>query len=112
MSIVTHLFNATATKVSMKTNEFGELVHTNAAETSYPCRFRDFGGDALQQNVNMEQVTSDAQAWFEPSAPMSIGDILHINSEYWRIQTIQRARGAGSTVEFLKTFLERYRMVS
>lgn len=111
MSIVSHLFNASATKLTSKTNKFGEVV-LSPGSTAYPCRFRETGGDTLEHNPNRDQINSDAQAWFDPGTPIAVGDIVSIDSEHWRVQTVQECRGAASTVEFLKMFLERYRQVT
>lgn len=107
MSIVSHLFNATAVKVVTKKNEMGEQVFASNGEEQ-PCRFRVTPGENVLQNSNRETVVSDAQLWFNPDVITAEKDIWYVFGENWRVSAVQEARGAGSEVEFLKVFVNRY----
>lgn len=98
MGMITHWLNQTFRKITYAHNKYGDLIKTGAV--SYPCRFRYI--TLLDRNTNREALNSNAQIWFEASAPISEGDIGEVDGHVWQIDRLIKARKMSSTVQFLK----------
>lgn len=104
MGLLTAILQDTATIYTQSYNKHGDVVKTESA--SYPCRIRYIS--ELDRTLNMEEMDSDAQAWFEPTAPITEGTIFSIDDIEWRVQRVLKARRFIGNVLFLKTLLKRH----
>lgn len=110
------LFNATAEKITRATDEYNDKTYSSTGAT-VNCRFRESSmltesGDHTELSINED--TPDL--WFPGDVDTVNGDVwlVHIgsNSHYRRITGLIFARGADSSIQFVKCMTERYLVVS
>ena len=105
MNMIGHILSQDATIVTTTTDKHGDQVL--GEETAIKCRFRYI--TQVDRNVNQEAVRSAAIIWFSPDAPVVEGTIIGAEGAYWRVQQLVKARRMrGSTVEFLKAFVDKH----
>jgi hypothetical protein len=108
--MIDHLFVDIVTKITASRNEGGDFVY--GAQTDIPCRFREIN-DITRGVDGREELDADAMVHLPSDCGVVLGDILIYSGEYYRVDTITKARKMGSTnVEFLKCLLLRHRQVS
>lgn len=116
MSIISHLFNATAEKITVAKDEYNDYSYTSTGST-VSCYFRE-ASRLDEAGTNRENEVSDAvpQIWFDPGVDTQEGDVWLVHGDedtYWRIKSIVKARKAGnSAVQFLKCDTERHWVIS
>jgi len=107
--MLAHVFNQTGKIINTTTDKHGDQKVDS--ETEISLRFRYI--TELDKGVNREGVmtASDAIVWMAPDTAVEEGSILYIDSKYWRINRLIRARRmSGSTVEFLKAFVDAHNL--
>jgi hypothetical protein len=101
--------NHTAFKIAYTRNEYGDYVATTS--TAIPCHFRHIN-EVVSSNYN-ETIQSDAMAWFEPDSGIDRESIVKIDGEHYRVEKAVKARRLRSpTVQFIKTYLLHYGVIS
>ena len=111
--------NQTIILVSVETNEYGDVVSddptTNLVLTG---KFR-YITDIKSNRSNMEEVDSEAMAWFNPFRSGGVtptvvkGNVIFADDTYFRIEKIIKARDFSSgPIHFLKCFLSKFNVVS
>lgn len=102
------LITSTARKV---TSTYGfEGDGSESLGTAFSCRFREITRSS-ETDPLIEQ--ADAMLWCDSTISLSENDILEVDAgQRYRIIRLTKARGAGSTIKFLKCDLERYRNAS
>lgn len=101
----------TASKVSTKTNEYGDVDYGSSAST--PCLYRDIS--SLVQTANRYEVTTDGILWFGATEDVVRGDIYYHSSEgYLQISRITRAKRlvADNTTQFIRCEVTKQRQIS
>lgn len=94
------------TLYSLTTDEYNNIRSTNPVSTT--CWFREINNLDVG-NIGREEESADAMAWFRPSETISEGDVLTCQDKSYRIiQVIQARRLGEETIQFIKTFLERF----
>jgi hypothetical protein len=106
MGILSHALLGNGELLTATINKYGDQVVSGG--TSVPCRFRYITGIVKGQNSEAN-TTFDAIVWFEPEAGVNEGDIVTINSLYWRIERLVRAtRLNDNTVLFIKAYVNKH----
>ena len=105
--------NQTIVKVSMRTNRYGDTVSYSPDDNeNLTGKFREIT-DIQTGRTNMESIGSDAMAWFNPEEDISKGDIISIEGDCYKVEKLVKARSlSSSTVEFIKTYLSKFNLVS
>lgn len=87
-------------------DEYNNLRAINPVETT--CWFREINN--LDVAVpGREEESADAMAWFRPDESVNEGDLLTVAGKSYRIMQIVQARRLGETsIQFIKTYLERF----
>jgi hypothetical protein len=99
----------TAGLITNSRNAYGD--YTASGTTNIACHFREI--NEVITNSNNEAVQSDAIAWFEPASGVTRESLLLINSEYYRVVKIVKARRLRSpAVLFVKAYLRHYGVIS
>jgi hypothetical protein len=99
----------TALKWVSTRNAYGDYSQT--ATVALPCHFRYITEQVT--GVSNETVQADAQAWFNPDSGIQKKDIITIDNENFRVERVIKGRRLrDSTVQFLKTDLLSYGVVS
>jgi hypothetical protein len=107
MGILSHVLAQDAKLVTATVDKYGDQNPT--AETSVKCRFRYI--TQLDKGTHMEGIGTDNEAiiWFEPDVDIVEGSIVKVDSVYWRVDKLVKARKlTGNTIEFLKAFVNRH----
>ena len=106
MTLLTHILDQEATIITTTTNKYGDQMPESG--DTLLCRFRYITG--VERNLNQEAMLSEAMVWFEPDADISEATILLIESSYWRIDKLVRARRFDKANVFLKAFVTRHEL--
>ena len=110
MSILSHALGQTAQLVTVSLDFNGDQILES--QTPIACKFR-YITDVQQGNYAEAVDSSDAIMWFEPNAQVAEGSILGIEGEYWRVDSLVKARSlVGSNVMFLKAYMRRHQLAT
>lgn len=106
MSLLTHILQQDAQIITTSQDGYADQVPESGE--SVKCRFRYI--TELDKQSHMEGIdANDAIIWFEPTANIQEGTIVYVESTYWRIDRLIKARKmSGSTVQFLKAFVNKH----
>lgn len=109
MGILSHILAQNADLVTATVDKYGDQVPT--AETSVKCRFRYITEIDRGNNAEAIDTSSEAIIWFEPTVDIIEGSIVKVESVYWRVERLVKARRLiGNTVEFLKAYVSRHEL--
>lgn len=109
MGILSHVLAQDAKLVTATVDKYGDQNPT--AETSVKCRFRYITEIDRGNNAESVDTASDAIIWFEPTVDIVEGSIVKVDSVYWRVERLVKARRlTGNTVYFLKAFVSRHEL--
>jgi hypothetical protein len=108
--MIDHILNQEGFIVETTTDKHGDQVEDKL--TPVRCRFRYITG--IEKGINAEDFQgSNAMIWFAPDANIEEGSVVQVDSKYWRVDRLIRARKmSGSTVEFLKAFVKNHQLVT
>lgn len=106
--MLSHTYNQTAKLIVTSKDKYGDQKQTS--QTSISCRFRYI--TEVESNVNRESEEAfDAIVWVASDTAIVEGSILQIESKYWRVNRLVRARRlTDSTVQFLKAYVKRHEL--
>lgn len=106
--MLSHTYNQTANLIITSKDKYGDQKQTS--QTSISCRFRYI--TEIENSVNRESEGAfDAIFWFAPETAVVEGSILQIESKYWRVNRLVRARRlTDTTVQFLKAYVKRHEL--
>lgn len=100
-----HAFVTPAYKHTVVRNAYGDMT-SDGNVTTYHCRIRE--NSQLFKDGELEEVITDATAWFPTTTPITENDIFEIDSIYYRVYRILKAKRLGETdIQFKKVVLQR-----
>lgn len=100
----------TAYKVNTSRNAYGDYV-SDSTTTATPCHFRYITKEI--SGATDEVVSSTAMVWFMPDENVDKGDVIKVDDEYFKIESIIKARRLRNpAVLFLKCSLVKYGFIS
>lgn len=105
--MIDHILTQDAKIIVTTTDKYGD--QNKSSETSIKCKFRN--SVELNRNQNAELVTAsaDAVAYFSSDAAVAEGTILYIDSMYWRVSKLIKARRMSNpSLVFLKAYLNKH----
>lgn len=104
--------NQSIVKVAMQLDRYGKLQDYNAnLNETLIGRFR-YITSTLGGRANMEEIGSDAIAWFNPGENISRGDVIQADGETFKVIKIIFARTFENNIEFLKCYLKIFKFIS
>lgn len=99
----------TVYKVTTTRDAYGSYTATGSE--ALVCHFRYITSRVT--GVGNEVTQSDAMAWFEAESGVEKGDIIKFGNEHYRVERVTQARRLrDTTVQFLKTDLVKYGVIS
>lgn len=106
--MISHLLIQDAYIVNTTTDKHGDQKQSSL--TAIKCKFRY--NTIMDKNVYREGLdASDAIVWLADDVSVSEGTIIKIDSDYWRVDRLIKAKNMKSTdVQFNKAFVNKHKI--